>query len=125
MKRQLTCIICPIGCCLTAELDENGEVLNVTGNTCGRGKAYAESECTHPVRTLTTTMRVSGGTEPLVSIKSDMPLPKELLLPCMEKINRLQVAAPVQIGDILFRNIENTGIDLVATGNMKKDQTCG
>ena len=61
-KRELTCIICPKGCALKVELDENGKVLGVTGNTCKRGAEYAENECTNPMRTVTSTMRCSDGT---------------------------------------------------------------
>ena len=60
MKRELTCIVCPIGCQLSVTL-ENGVVTEVTGNTCPRGKQYAIDECTHPVRTITTTARTSNG----------------------------------------------------------------
>ena len=56
MKRELTCIVCPIGCQLSVTL-ENGVVTEVIGNTCPRGKQYAIDECTNPVRTITTTAR--------------------------------------------------------------------
>ena len=52
---ELTCIVCPMGCRMTVELSDGGEILSVTGNTCPRGKQYAIDECTHPVRTVTTT----------------------------------------------------------------------
>ena len=54
--RELTCIGCPMGCQLTAVL-EDGQVTRVTGNTCPRGDAYARKECTHPARTVTGTVR--------------------------------------------------------------------
>lgn len=37
-QRQLTCIGCPMGCQLTATI-ENGVVTAVTGNTCKRAIA--------------------------------------------------------------------------------------
>ena len=42
-EKQLRCVVCPIGCAISAVLDEDGNVLSVTGNTCPRGKAYAEA----------------------------------------------------------------------------------
>ena len=51
MKQELICIGCPMGCQLTAEV-ENGAVTSVTGNTCPRGDAYARRECVAPVRTV-------------------------------------------------------------------------
>ena len=64
MIRELTCIVCPRGCQLKVELDEKGAVLNVEGFTCPRGKQYAVDECTHPMRTITSTVRAANG-EPL------------------------------------------------------------
>ena len=43
MIRTLTCIECPVGCEITAET-ENGEVKSVRGNSCPRGRMYAEFE---------------------------------------------------------------------------------
>ena len=62
--RNLTCIGCPLGCALAAEI-EHGEVINVTGNTCRRGDDYARKEVTHPARTVTSTVRVTGGDIPI------------------------------------------------------------
>ena len=38
MTKELTCVVCPAGCPMIVELDENNNVLYVTGNTCARGK---------------------------------------------------------------------------------------
>ena len=41
MKREMICVSCPIGCALSVELDGDGKVLSVSGNTCKRGEKYA------------------------------------------------------------------------------------
>ena len=84
--RELTCIICPKGCALKAELDEGGRVLNVTGNTCKRGAQYAEAECTNPMRTVTSTMRCSDGS--VIPVKTKTPIPKSDVYGCMNLINK-------------------------------------
>ena len=86
--RYLTCIVCPVGCRLTVEM-EDGNVLKVSGNECKRGEEYARKECVNPVRTLTTTVRVDDGR--LLSIRSAEPLPKDLIFPCMATIDNLAV----------------------------------
>lgn len=116
MKRELTCIVCPIGCQLTATI-ENGTVTEVTGNTCPRGKQYAIDECTNPVRTITTTARTSNGR--VIPVKTDRPIPKNLMFECMEKINRASVTLPAQIGDVVIENLLNTGANVVVTANME------
>ncbi len=115
--KELICVSCPIGCAVTVTLDDNNEVISVTGNTCKRGDSYARQECTHPERMLTSTVKVTGSRLPVVPVKSAKPVPKELLLDCMQEINRVTVQAPVHIGDVVLANILNTGVDIVATNN--------
>ena len=117
-KRELICVSCPIGCAITVELDDNGEVLSVTGNTCKRGDSYARQECTHPERMLTSTVKVEGGRLPVVPVKSSLPEPKEMLFDCMKEINKITVKAPVHIGDVVLSNILDTGVDIVATNEV-------
>ena len=112
--RELTCVACPMGCQLTASID-NGVVVSVTGNTCPRGKKYAETECTHPVRPLTTTVKVEGGKHPVVPVKSADAIPKEKMFDCMKVLNTVCVKAPVKIGDVIVENICDTGVSIVAT----------
>ena len=40
-KRELVCIRCPLGCMLSVQM-EGDKVVSVSGNTCPRGKEYAE-----------------------------------------------------------------------------------
>ncbi len=116
MKKSLTCIVCPIGCQLSVTL-EDGVVIEVTGNTCPRGKQYAIDECTNPVRTITTTARTSDGG--VIPVKTDRPIPKDLMFDCMEEINRATVTLPAHIGDIVIENLLETGTNIVVTANME------
>ena len=116
MKKSLVCVSCPLGCSIEVEM-ENGEVVSVTGNTCKRGDAYARSEMTHPVRSLTSTVKVKGGVHPVVPVKSAKPIPKEKMFECMEQINSVTLDAPVKIGDVVIENVLGTGVDTVATNN--------
>ena len=116
-KRELVCVACPLGCGITVSIGDNGEVLEVTGNTCKRGDAYARNEVTAPARSLTTTVRVDGGKAYVVPVKSAGPLPKGMMFQCMEVINKASVKAPVKIGDVVIKDILGTGVDIVATNN--------
>ncbi|MBE6589358.1 MAG: DUF1667 domain-containing protein [Ruminococcaceae bacterium] len=114
MKRELTCIVCPMGCRLEAEL-EDGQVISVKGFTCPRGKRYAIDECTHPVRTLTSTARTADGG--VIPVKTDRAIPKELIFECMKEINRICIPLPAHIGDVVAKNVLGTGADLIVTAN--------
>lgn len=114
MKRELTCIVCPIGCQLTVEF-ENGKVTTVGGNTCPRGKVYAENECTNPQRTITSTVKCSDGS--MVAVKTDRTIPKEKMFECMEIINNKILDLPVSIGDVIIEDV--FGSNIVATQNKR------
>ena len=114
MKQELICIGCPMGCHLTAEV-ENGAVTSVTGNTCPRGDAYARREVTAPTRIVTTTVRVSGGILPAVSCKTRSDIPKEKIFDVVRALKSVVVPAPVHIGQILLPDAAGTGVDVVAT----------
>lgn len=116
MTKELTCVVCPAGCRITAELDENGKVINVTGNTCPRGKTYAESEITNPVRTLTTTVTITGAASEAVTlpVKTSRPIPRGALFEAMEKIRVIVATAPVKTGDILIADFIEPGTNLIA-----------
>lgn len=112
MERKLTCIICPLGCELTVQTEDK-KVILVTGNTCPRGKVYAENECTNPQRTVTSTVRCNDGG--LVSVKTDTTIPKERMADCMKLINKTVAKLPITIGDIIIEDA--FGSKVIATQN--------
>ena len=116
MKRDITCVACPLGCAITVEYDDTG-VISVTGNTCKRGDAYARSEVTNPTRSLATSVKVNGGIYPVVPVKSSQPIPKGMMFECMKVINSVSVDAPVKLGQVIISNILGTGADIVATNH--------
>ncbi|MFH1693202.1 MAG: DUF1667 domain-containing protein [Bacillota bacterium] len=111
--KKMICIACPIGCHLT--IDDN---LHVEGNICAKGEKYAIEEVTHPTRILTTTVKTISQTTPRLSVKSKDPLPKELIFEALNLLNDIIIENNVKIGDIVVRDILNTGIDMVATKNV-------
>ncbi len=114
---QLICIGCPVGCLITVKRNQDGS-LDITGNTCKKGEAYARSEMTAPVRTVTSVIRVNGGEGKVIPVKTAQEVPKGKIADCMKEIRQRMVQAPVKVGDVLIENIAGTGIDVVATGNM-------
>ncbi len=112
--KHLICIRCPLGCSLTASL-ENGQVTSVSGNTCPRGEAYARLELTAPVRTVTSTVRVTGARMPVLSVKTASDIPKGKIDEVMAAIRQISVSAPVHIGDVLLENAAGTGVSVIAT----------
>ncbi len=118
MNKELTCIVCPIGCHLTAELDEGGRVLSVSGNTCPRGKVYAENELTHPTRTLTTTVKVSNRPGCMLPVKTAAPISKDKLFEAMDAIRGITVEAPIATGHVVLAGLVGES-DLIAAGSIE------
>lgn len=114
MKRDLTCIVCPIGCSLTVEFDGD-KILSVTGNTCPRGEKYASDECLCPKRTITSTVKCDNGE--ILSVKTDNTIPKDKIFECMEIINNVVAHLPVSVGDVIIEDV--FGVNVVATQNKK------
>ncbi|MBE6062856.1 MAG: DUF1667 domain-containing protein [Clostridium butyricum] len=111
MEKELICICCPNGCHLKVDIDNR----EIRGNKCKRGEEYGISEVTHPVRVITSTVKVENGSFPVIPVKTKGYIPKELNFKCMEEINKITIKAPVEIGDVIIKNVLDTGVDIVAT----------
>lgn len=117
-ERKFICVSCPLGCGLTVSLDDAGEVTKVEGNTCPRGASYARSEVKDPRRVFASTVRVKGGKLPVCPIRSKTPAPKGKLSEIAEAVARLNVEAPVSIGQVLIHNVCGTDVDIVASRDL-------
>ncbi len=113
MTRKITCIICPRGCEMTVDY-EGKKVNSVIDNACPRGAVYAENEIASPVRTLTTTALYEDGS--VVAVKTDKPIPKELIFECMKEINKLRIPKSACAPDTVIENILGTGANVIITG---------
>ena len=117
---HLTCIGCPLGCQIEVMLDDQGEIMLVSGNNCPRGEKYARKEVTAPRRVVTSSVRVYGSIlgERMVPIKTAEDVPKEKIMDVIRDLSGVSVACPVRIGDVVFRDVAGTGVDMIATKNV-------
>jgi CxxC motif-containing protein len=91
--------------------------ISVSGNTCKRGEKYASDEIQNPRRTLTSTVAVSGSDSSKIKylpVKSSNPIAKDKIYEAMKIINGIKATAPIKMGDVLYRDFTETGIDIVA-----------
>lgn len=115
---EITCINCPVGCRLQVEMAD-GKVVSVTGHVCKRGETYAHQECVNPERMITAVVPVTGSLMPL-SVKTERAIPKKDIRGCLEALAKVEVQAPVKIGQVIVRNVCNCGVDVIATKEIKK-----
>ncbi|MCI8402482.1 MAG: DUF1667 domain-containing protein [Lachnospiraceae bacterium] len=123
MKKELTCIICPMGCALEAECETDADgmltVLSVAGNTCPRGERYARAELTHPTRTVTSTVTLTGARHRRLPVITSEPVPRERVMDVCREIRRVSVCAPVKIHDIIIENVCGLGVSVIASRSMQ------
>lgn len=120
MKQDLICITCPMGCHLCVDVDDNKEVLCVSGNGCPRGEVYARKEVTHPERMLTSTVKIKHGLYPLLPVMTASTIPKELMVTIMREIQSIQVSAPIEYRQVIKENIAGSGVSLIASRSMEE-----
>lgn len=118
MKKEIICTVCPRGCHIQVE-GEGENILSVEGHSCKRGLEYASAEFAHPVRILTTTVKLAGVENDLLPVRSSKPVPKEKLLDCMAAIRAVEIKLPVNRYDVIISDICGTGVDMVATKAVK------
>jgi CxxC motif-containing protein len=98
---------------------EGEQVIKVSGNTCKRGEIYARKEVTNPTRIVTSTVKVVNGKSDMVSVKTKEDIPKGKIFDCVRALKNVQVEAPVRIGDVIVKDIADTGVKVVATKNVE------
>ena len=119
MIRKMTCIVCPNGCDLEAEIID-GKCASVSGNLCPKGAQYAAQEVEEPKRTIASSVIVKNGVLPLVSVRLNRAVPKERIFDVMEEVRQITLEAPVHAGDVAVENILGLGSDLIVTKNVER-----
>ena len=109
---ELTCVVCPWGC----ELRVEGQ--NISGYSCLRGYRYALAEQIDPRRHISGSVRISGGLQNVVPVKTSAPLPKDVLVEAAALLDKVAVTSPINTGDIIIHNVLDTGVDFIAARSM-------
>lgn len=120
MIRRFTCIICPNGCDIQAEVNDNGRVTAMTGSACAKGADYVTQELTAPERTIASSVTLKHGELPLVSVRLDSPVPKNRLMDVMAEIRSVTLEAPVAIGDVAIANVLGLKCNVIVTKNVNR-----
>lgn len=113
--KEFICIECPKGCRLS--IDEN---LNVTGNTCNRGKVYAINEVTCPKRIVTSTVVINSKIVSRMPVMTEHEIPKEKMFDIIKALDEVRLEVPVKCRDIVIENVCDTGVNIIATRSLDK-----
>ncbi len=107
------CIMCPMGCDIS--IKKVGGEISVSGATCKRGEVYGKAEFENPIRMVTTLVPHNGK---VISVKTSVPILKTKIDKVLAEIKKINVTGEVSCGDILIKNILETGADIVVTSNI-------
>ncbi|MDD3243279.1 MAG: DUF1667 domain-containing protein [Eubacteriales bacterium] len=118
IEKDMVCIVCPVGCRLHVVKD--GEQITVSGNTCKRGERYAVGEFTDPQRTVTSSVYVEGGHMPLASVRTEKTISKAKIPAVLEALKTVRPVAPVKVGDVVLPNAAGTGVNVIATREIRR-----
>jgi CxxC motif-containing protein len=119
------CIGCPLGCRLEVAVDAENQPVEVRGFSCKRGKDYALQEHTGAQRIVTTTVALAGGSWPRLPVKTDRPVPKNMVVEISRALRRVRVRAPVSMGQVIVLDVLGAGADVVATRAMPAAEAAG
>ena len=95
----------------------NNEVV-VSGNLCFRAANYGKTEFTNPTRIVTCSL---VGEKTIYFTKTSLPVPKNQIFEIINKIKNLPIK-DYKMGDIIEKNILNTGADIIVTGYHDRQQ---
>ena len=119
MRKEVTCIMCPVGCTIHVKL-KNGNIASITGNACQHGEVYVRQELAEPRRVVMSVVPCRGGDLPTVAVKTAAPVSKTAIRAVMQELAGVTVTAPIAVGEIIVENVAGLGVDVVATRSVRQ-----
>jgi CxxC motif-containing protein len=119
-KHEMICIVCPMSCRLEIDMDDQGQILNVTGNACNRGDTYARKELTNPTRMLTSTVKISGAMYERLPVITSSDIPKGMMFEVMKALAQVEVVAPIKMDEVIVKNVCGLEVDIIASRSMER-----
>jgi CxxC motif-containing protein len=116
-KKHFVCVVCPVGC----EIDvvhDGSKIISMEGNKCEKSEEFVTQELIEPMRILTTTVRIEGSRWTVIPVRTDKAVPKRLFPRIMRQLRSVELQAPVNMLDVVAKDIVSTGANVVATRTM-------
>ena len=112
-ETKIICIACPKGCRL--RINRQGETIVASEQGCKRGEQYAIQEMTDPHRMVATTIRIQNSSHPLLPVYTSAPIPKGKIQFLLKELRKINLSAPVKMGQVVLKDALGTGIDVLAS----------
>jgi CxxC motif-containing protein len=108
-----------MGCNVEVWFNELKTPTHVVGGTCEQGRQYALQEAIEPLRLVTSYVCVEGNLQPL-SVKTSVPVAKNKIFEVLGAIRSLKLTTPISVGEVLIKDVCQTGADVIATKSLPK-----
>ena len=119
MLREYTCIICPNGCDIRAQIEEREDgsrrICSVEGAACPKGR-------TDPQRNIATSVLVKGGILPLASVRLTNPIPRDRIFDAVSEIKKYTLTAPVKAGTVVIPRLMGYDTDVIVTKSVPENR---
>jgi CxxC motif-containing protein len=118
-KKHFVCVVCPVGC----EIDvvhDGSKIISMEGNKCEKSEEFVTQELIEPMRILTTTVRIEGSRSMVIPVRTDKAVPKRLFPRIMRQLRPIKLQAPVNMLDVVVRDVLHTGANVIATRTMPR-----
>ena len=119
-KKHFVCVVCPIGCEIDV-IHDGSRIISMEGNKCEKSAEFVSQELIEPMRILTTTVRIEGSRWPVIPVRTDKSVPKRLLPRIVRQLRRVKLQAPINMLDVVEKDILQTGADIIATRTMPRE----
>jgi CxxC motif-containing protein len=116
--------VCPVGC----EIDvvhDGSKIISMEGNKCEKSVEFVSQELVEPMRILTTTVHIEGSRWPVIPVRTDKSVPKRLFPRIMRQLRPIKLQAPVDMLDVVVRDVLRTGANIIATRTMPPERPNG
>jgi CxxC motif-containing protein len=120
-KKKIRCIVCPEGCPMLAEYEaDSKKIISLEGHNCKRGIKFAEAEIINPLRLLTTTVSIDSAISQRLPVRSNLPAPKDKIIPMVKAVKQVRVKAPIKMGETIMKDIFGTGVDIISSSTVEE-----
>jgi CxxC motif-containing protein len=116
-ETKIICVACPKGCQL--KVNRDGDTFIISDQGCKKGEQYAKQEMTDPRRMVATTVQIVNGPHPLLPVYTAVPFPKTKIKLLLRELKTVKLKAPIQMGQVVMENAAGTGINIIASRDMK------
>ena len=114
--KKLYCETCTNNCLMT--IMSGGPGIVVDGNDCLKGYDFAEQWMSDTKRMLTTTVRTKIPDVPVLSVRTEEPIPKNTVSDAMHEINAMIVEQELGCGETLIESVAGTGVKVIVTSSV-------